>query len=285
MTRRERLLLLAPLGAIVIPFLIWPAIFGFVASFTSYAPGQAAPRLVGLANYAQVVRDPSFVASWVNIAVFVLISVPLELALGLCIAYLIREPFRGRGLVRMLFLIPWLVSPIANGVMWHFISSLQSGLLDFALSFLHVTMPSPFGVLALALPSTILTDVWLKTPLAIFLLLPGLEAIPGEQWEIATLEGASTFDRIREIVLPWLRPLLLTVALLLIGYGLGTFDSILILTGGGPGLATLTPALYSYEQAFQFNLWPTAATSAWLIAASVLLVGVVYLRLARARTE
>jgi ABC-type sugar transport system permease subunit len=282
LTRRERLLLLAPLALILLPFLIGPALFGLLASFTNYAPAELHVHAVGLANYADVLRDTSFISSWRNIIVFVLVSVLAELALGLGIAYLLREPFRGRALVRVLLLVPWLISPIANGVMWHFLLNLQWGILNFAASLLRLpTLPSPLGSTVLALPTTIVTDIWRKVPLASFLLLPGLLAIPSEQWEYATIEGASTFTRIRHIALPWLRPLLLTVGLLLVGDALGTYDSILVLTGGGPGSATYTPALYSYLQAFQYFSWSTGATSAWFIVAAVILFGLVYLRLVR----
>jgi ABC-type sugar transport system permease subunit len=275
-------MLLLPLALILVPFLIYPAIFGFFASFTNYAPGALHLRFVGLGNYTTALADHDFVASWRNVALFVLISVPAELAIGLALAYLLRESFRGRALLRVVLFIPWLVSPIANGVMWHFLLNLQWGIVDYGAAWLGLTMlPSPLGSTALALPTAIATDIWRNAPLATFLLLPGMLSIPSEQWEFATLEGASAFNRLYHIALPWLRPLLLTVALLLVGDALGTFDNILILTGGGPGSATFTPALYSYLQAFQYNLWTTGATSAWLIVACVLLAGLIYLRLIR----
>jgi len=179
-----------------------------------------------------VVNDHPFHVAFRNITLFSLVTVPAELVIGFVLAYLLREPFRGRGLVRAALLIPWLVSPMANGVMWHFLSNSERGLLNFCLAWLDLTaLPSPLGMKGWALPS--------------------------------------------------LRPLLLTVALLFTGDALGTFDSVLILTGGGPGSATLTPALYSYQQAFQNHLWPIGTTSAWLIVASVLLVGLVYVRSVR----
>lgn len=282
LARHERLILFVPLLLILVPFLIWPAVFGFFASFTNYAPGELHVRFTSLANYASVLEDNQFRVAWRNIIVFVLISVPAELAVGLVIAYLLREPFRGWGLVRVVLLIPWLVSPIANGVMWHFLLNLQTGLPNYWLAWFGLSeLPSPLGIAGLALPTTIATDIWRKAPLASFLILPGMLTIPSEQWEFATIEGASLFSRMRHIALPWLRPLLLTIALLLIGDALGTFDSILILTGGGPGSTTLTPALYSYQQAFQANIWPIAATSAWLIVADILLVGLAYMRSVR----
>jgi ABC-type sugar transport system permease subunit len=205
-----------------------------------------------------------------------------ELVIGFGLAYLLRRPFRGRGLLRVLLLAPWLVSPIANGVMWTYLFNSNTGLVNFWLALLRLPAPpSPLGLLSLALPTTIAVEVWRSAPLASFLLLPGLLAIPAEQWEQAAVEGAPLLLRLWHIALPPLRPLLLTVAMLLVGSSLGTFDTVLILTGGGPGTATLTPGLFSYQQAFQVNNWPIGATSAWLIVAAVVLIGLVYLRLGR----
>ncbi len=285
-TQRQRLLLLAPLALVVLPLLVWPAVFGFLASFTNYAPAQPHTHFVGLDNYMAAVGDRQMRIAFRNIALLTSISVPIELAVGFAIAYLLREPFAGRGLLRVVLLMPWLVSPIANGVMWHFLFNVNTGLLNFWLAWLGLPMQSsPLGLPSLALLATMVVEIWHKSPLASFLLLPGLLAVPSDQWEQATLEGIPTISQIRYIALPWLRPLILTVALLLIGDSLGAFDSVLILTGGGPGSATLTPGLYSYHRAFQVNEWPVGATSAWLIVAAVVIVGLVYLRLVRTEAQ
>ncbi len=282
LSRYERFLLLLPLFLVLAPFLLWPAISGLFYSFTDFAPGQSVVHWVGLENYAALAGDLAYRSSWQNIVIFVLVSVPLELLTGFVLAYLLRKPFRGRGFLRVLLLVPWLVSPIANGVMWHYLFNLQFGMLNYIRSWLRLSnFPSPLGLSQLALPTTIAVSIWHEAPFACFLLLPGLIGIPDADWEYATLEGASTFQRIRYIAFPLLRPLILVVGLLLTGEALGTFDSILILTGGGPGIATMTPGLYSYQQAFQNYNWPAGATSAWLIALAILLVGLVYLRLMR----
>jgi multiple sugar transport system permease protein len=238
----------------------------------------------GFANYAAVVQDPQFGAAIRNIVVFTAVAVPLELGLGFGIAYMLRRPIKGRALWRVLFLAPWLVSPIAGGVMWHFLFGSATGILDFALGWLGLPeVPSPIADLHLALPTAIAVEVWRVAPFVTFLLLPGLVSIPNERWEEATLAGASWIQQILRVAMPELRTLLLTVAMLLVGLSLGTFDTILIMTGGGPGTATLTPALYSYGRAFQTNDWPVGAASGWLIGAGVIAVGAVYLRLARER--
>jgi len=284
LTRRDRIVLFAPLAVLLGGWLVLPAVLGLVATFTTYSPFTTTVRLSGFANYTAIVQDPQFGAAIRNIAVFTAAAVPLELAVGFGIAYLLRRPIKGRALWRVLFLAPWLVSPIAGGVMWHFLFGGATGILDFAFGWLGLPeVASPVGDLRLALPTAIAVEIWRVAPFVTFLLLPGLVSIPNEQWEEATLAGASWIQQIRHVAIPELRTLLLTVAMLLVGLSFGAFDTILILTGGGPGTATLTPALYSYGRAFQTNDWPVGAASGWLVAAGVIAVGAIYLRLARER--
>ncbi len=278
LTRRHRLLFLAPLFLILIPFLFIPALLGLIASFTNYAPYQKTDlHAVGLANYAHILADPDFRTAIRNSALFTIVTVTLELSIGLLIAVALRRPFRGRSLVRLLLLLPWLISPIANGVMWHFLFNTENGLINFLPAVLGLPRPpSPLNS-GLALLAAMSIEIWHQTPLVSFLALPGLLTIPSAQWDQAALEGLSSFAQMRHIVLPRLRLLLLTIGLLLIGNALGTSESISILTGGGPGSETMTPGLYSYRQAFQAYDWTGGATAAWLITATLLIVGVGYL--------
>jgi len=285
LTIRDRIVLFAPLAVLLGGWLVLPAVLGLFATFTTYSPFTTAVRFSGFANYAAVVGDPQFGAAIRNIVIFTAVAVPLELAVGFGIAYLLRRPIKGRALWRVLLLAPWLVSPIAAGVMWHFLFGGATGILDFAFGWLgRPEVASPAGDPRLALLAAIAAEVWRVAPFVTFLLLPGLVSIPNERWEEATLAGASWIQQVLHVAIPELRTLLLTVAMLLVGLSFGAFDTILILTGGGPGTATLTPALYSYVRAFQTNDWPVGAASGWLIAGGVIAVGAVYLRLARERT-
>ncbi len=275
--QRQRLLLLAPLAFLFVP-LVSSAILGFLSSFTDYAPPQAQVHMVGFRNYAVALADDQNRRAQRNVGELVLFAVPAELAAGLGLAYALRAPFRGRIAIRVLLLVPWLVSPVALGVMWRFLLSPIVGFPNFLLSWMKAApQPSPLGLSGLALLVVILVDVWRKAPLAGFLLLPGLLAIPDDLWEQATLDAASTRSRLRHIVIPSLRGLLLTVALLLVGDSLGTFETVLTMTGGGPGSQTITPTLYSYQQAFIAHNWPVGVALAWLVASTVLLSGIVYL--------
>lgn len=282
LTRRQRLVLFAPLAFVLGLGLVGPAMLGLMATFTTYAPGHDAIHFSGVDNYAAVLRNREFASAARNIVVFTLLAVPLELIIGFGLAYVLRRPRRSRGLLRVLLLIPWLVSPIASGVMWHFLLGSAQGILQFGFAWFGAPdVPSPLAQHGLALLTTVAVEVWRVAPLVAFLLLPGLTAVSTEKWEHATTEGASWVAQIRHVVLPEIRGLLLAVTMLLVGGALGTFDAVLILTGGGPGTETTTPALFSYNSAFQMSNWPVGAASAWLIAAALLVVGVVYLRLAR----
>ena len=285
LTRRDRSLLFAPLAILLGGWLVIPALIGLGATLTTYSPLTTAVAFAGWKNYSDVLHDPQFGEAVRNVAIFALVAVPLELGLGFAIAYVLRRPIRGRSWWRGLLLLPWLVSPIAAGVMWHYLFSGATGIVNFVLGWLGLPeAASPIGDVRLALAATIVIEVWRMAPFVTFLLLPGLVAIPEERWEQATLAGASLFRRIVNIALPEVAPLMLSVGMLLTGLSLGAFDTILILTGGGPGTATLTPALYSYDRAFVTNDWPSGATSAWLIAAGVAIVGAAYIRLSGSRS-
>src|SRR5437773_5333971 len=136
MSGRDRIVLFTPLAILLTGWLVLPALLGLLATFTNYSPFTATVRFAGLANYATILSDPQFGAAARNIAVFTVVAVPLELVIGFGIAYLLRRPLRGRSLWRMLLLLPWLVSPIASGVMWHFLFGSATGVLDFVLGWL-----------------------------------------------------------------------------------------------------------------------------------------------------
>jgi multiple sugar transport system permease protein len=278
-------MLFAPLAVLLGGGLLLPAALGLGATFTNYSPFAGAVHFVGLRNYGSVTQDPQFAAAARNILLFTLAAVPLEIVVGFAIAYLLRRPLRGRAALRVLLLLPWLVSPIGSGVMWHYLLGPTVGMVDFLLGWLGLPeVASPLGDLRLALPAVVAVEVWRLAPFAAFLLLPGLLSIPQERWDDARLSGASGMQQILHVAVPSIRPLLVTVSMLLTGFALASFDAVLILTGGGPGTATLTPALYSYAGAFQTNDWPAAAASAWLIAGTVLAIGVLYIRLVRERS-
>jgi multiple sugar transport system permease protein len=196
---RGRFLLVLPLFLVLGPFLVWPVVSGLLASFTDYSPFQPRPRVVGIANFAFLISDGYFTATFRTVAEYTFVTVSCEIALGFGIALLLREPFRGRAALRVLLLVPWLIGPIANGVMWHFIFASDSGILGYVLGILgRPALPSPLGLRGLALPATMMAEVWQKTPLVSFLLYPGILSLPASLTDQAILEGASALQRTRD---------------------------------------------------------------------------------------
>ena len=281
LTTRQRLLLLAPLAVLVIPLVICPALLGLVASLTSFSPFRAGLRWQGLANYSRLLNDDLFRVALGNALLLTLSTVTLEVVLGVLLAYLLRKPFRGRGWIRFALLLPWLLSPAASGVMWLQLLDGRTGLMNFFPALIgHPNSPYLLRF-DTAFLIVIATEVWRKAPLVTFLVLPGVLAIPHEQWDVARLDGLSTRGTFRHVVLPATSVLLLTISLLLIGETLGASESISFLTGGGPGTRTLTIGLYSFNKAVDIQNWQQGATSAWFIAALIGLAGWGYLRLIR----
>ncbi|MEO8612437.1 MAG: sugar ABC transporter permease [Chloroflexota bacterium] len=282
LSRRQQWFFFAPFFLLVVLFMIWPALYGLFTSLTNYVPFQKiSVHFVGFSNYIRILSDRDFRRALGNILVFTFFAVSIELLLGVLAAYRLRKAFRGRSVIRFILLIPWLISPLANGIMWRFLLGLSHGISTYGAGMLHLyDFPSLLGQ-GLALPTMIAVDIWRKMPLVMFLVLPGLQFIAPAYWDLADLEGMSLWVRLRHIVFPQVRLLLLTIMLLLIGDTLATAESILMVTGGGPGSETMTPGLYSYNHAVNIHDWLGATTSAWLIAAIVLLAGSVYLAIVR----
>lgn len=281
LTRRQRWLLLIPFVALVVPFLICPALFGLAASLTTYTPFRPSVEWVGLKNLLGLVSGGLFQTALLNGLRFVPITVGAELIAGLLLALALRRPFRGRGLIRFTLLLPWLISPAASGVMWGQLLVASHGLVNFWPAQLGI--PNTRDIL---LPETVfallvLTEVWRKAPLVTFLALPALSAIPADRWDTARLDGLGWIGQTRHVALPAMRGLLLAVTLLLIGDAWGTSESVLFLTGGGPGTRTLLPGLYAFNMAVNARNWSNGAAAGWLMTAALLIIGLIYLRLAR----
>jgi ABC-type sugar transport system permease subunit len=278
-------LAVVPAALLLGGFLLLPMALGLAATFTSYDPFGTAVRLVGLANYRAVFADPSLRAAFGNALLLTALAVPIELSGGLTVALALRRPFPGRNLVRIGLLAPWLISPMAAGVLWHFLYNSQVGILGWATAWLRLPSASPLADLHWALPAVAAVEIWRMLPLAAFLFVPGVRAVPQDELDYATVLGCSAWTVLRAVMLPRLRVLLLTVLLLLIGTTLTALDSILVLTGGGPGSHTVTPALYSYSLLVDGHNWPQATAVAWLLLGLIMLVGVIYTAALRRQTR
>jgi len=211
------------------------------------------PEFAGLENYAYLFQDPDFRQALWNTLKFTVVSVSLETVLGLAIALIIHSNFRGRGLVRTAILIPWAIPTVVSAKMWQWmlndvygvinVLGVKLGLLSQKVAFL--ARPE------LLLPSIIAVDVWKTTPFMALLLLAGLQMIPEELYEAASIDGASRWQQFWSITLPLLTPALVVALIFRTLDALRVFDVVFVMSGVNP--ATRTLAVYNRQTLVDFQ--------------------------------
>jgi multiple sugar transport system permease protein len=235
---------------------------------------------IGLGNFADILNAPEFWSSlWITVK-FTLLVVTIVTVLGVAIALLLNQPFRGRGVVRTLILLPWAIPPVVNGLMWQWIYDSKIGALNGVLVALGILteyrgwLSDPTS----ALLALVFADVWNVLPLAVILLLAALQKIPGELYESARMDGAGPLQLFWYVTFPWLAQTLLVVLILQTLSAIRAFDVIYVLTAGGPGTATTTLTWLTYLTTFE-NL-DFGLGNAYALTVSVITLGfaLVYFR-------
>jgi len=227
---------------------------------------------VGLKNYGLVLQDENFWGSLGVSVYFTVGAVALQLLLGLCIALVVNESFRGRGLMRAAMLVPWAIPAIVSARMWGWMFSPAVGAFNALLNGLHIVTGSidMLGSPTWAMPALIIADVWKNTPFVALLLLAGLQVISAELYEAARVDGASIWQRFLHITLPLLRFRTLTA--------FQTFDLAVGLTNGGPGTRTELLSLHAYRVFFSYVNFGQGATLAVIIAVICVVIAALYAR-------
>jgi len=208
---------------------------------------------VGVSNFAEAARDPRFIDALCHTVLFALVSVPLELALGLALAVIMHSAVRGRAFVRVTALLPWTIPTVVAAIIWRFMFDAQAGVVAALLRGLGLTTASfDWFVHPLAAWVPIVAgDVWKTTPFVAILLLAGLQTIDPSLDEAAQMDGAGPVRRFATITLPLLRPALVVAAAFRMLDALRLFDLAYVLTGGGPGTATESLSLYAFVALMQ----------------------------------
>lgn len=244
-------LLIAPTLLVIAVVAIYPLLTTFWLSLhqRNLKVPWLGERFVWLQNYALLVSDDRFWGALAHTLFFTVVSVGLELILGLGIALAIHRAFIARGLVRTAILVPWSIPTVVAAVIWLFMIHPTSGIITEILR--AVGMTGPAAVL-LARPATawaavIATDVWKTTPFMALLLLAGLQTIPNDLYEAAAVDGLTAWRRFWTITLPLLKPTILVALIFRTLQAFMVFGHIYAMTGGGPGTATETLAFLAYQ--------------------------------------
>jgi multiple sugar transport system permease protein len=242
---------------------------------------------VGLRNFSAVFHDAVFSKALVNTALFTAGSILGQFVIGLALALFFHKNFPLSGVLRALFLLPWLIPLIVGSAAWRAILDQDSGILNTTLHNLGlIDTPIPWLTSPdVALLAVILVNIWLGIPFNLTLLYSGLQDIPDELYEAGALDGATGWKSFRYITWPNLRAVVSIVLMLGVIYTLKVIDIILGLTRGGPANATQTIATQSYQRSFvEFKFGEGAALSNILIVIS-LVFAIVYLRVTRRRVD
>ena len=261
------------LGAVT----LFPIIYVLCLSLQRWSLIGGTREFIGLGNYLRLAHDSRFWNALWNTAYFTAVSVTLELVLGLVIAVLLQRTFRGKGLMRAIVLIPWAVPTVVSARIWEWMYNADFGVFNFLLG----TKLNWLGSPAWAMHAAILMDAWKTVPFVAILLMAGLATIPGELIQAARVDGASSWMIFRRIVLPMLRPLILVVLIFRTIDAFRVFDSIYVLTGGGPANATETLSIYAYKILFQTLQFGYGSALSVMVFLGVALVTVLYARLLR----
>lgn len=237
---------------------------------------------VGLKNYFTALQDPVFWTSLRHTAIWIAITVPAQMLLGLVTALLLNQTFPWRGLARALVIIPWALPSVVIALMWVWIYDSNYGVLNDLLLRLDLIKTS---IPWLADPDTalyaiILTLTWQGFPFFAVMILAGLQSIPGSYYEAASIDGASPFRQFLHITLPGLSGVLMTATLLRVIWVANSIDVIFVMTGGGPGYSSYTLPLYAFVEA-RTGL-DYGYGSALAVCFTILLLGFVVLYLRRA---
>ncbi len=235
------------------------------------------PRFIGLDNYLRLAGDERFWNALGNTLYFVGVSVSLELALGLAFALAVQRPFRGRAALYGVILLPWAVPTAVSARMWEWMYNSEIGVLNYLLGAPVNWLGSP----AWALNAAILMDVWKSTPFVALLLVAGLQGIPRDLYRAAEVDGATRWTVLRRITLPLLAPVILVALIFRTIDAFRVFDSIYVLTGGGPANSTETLSIYAYKALFQSLEFGYGSTLAVSVFACVALAAGVYAILLR----
>lgn len=234
--------------AIFIPF-----INGIWTSMTDAKLYQATVNFIGLGNYIELFRDPSFLQSVLVTFKFSVLALLIQVPLGLAVAFLLDIPTRLQRVWRVILVIPLLVPPVVAGLMWKTMMHPTSGVLNWLLELVGIEGLTWLSSTKTALLSVVLIDTWIYMPFAALILLSGLQAVPVELLEAAKMDGATGFDLFLYLYLPWLSPYLLLVLMFRVADSLKVFDIIYQTSRGGPLNATRVLNIKAYEEAIRWS--------------------------------
>ena len=237
-----------------------------------------APKLIGLDNFLALLSDDRFLKALRNTFFYTVVSVPIGLAIALGLALALNTKVRGIAFIRTAYFLPVVTSTIAIALVWQWIYSADSGLLNQVLGIFGITSQKWLSDPTLAMPSIIAMSIWQGLGVNVIIFLAGLQAISSDLLDAASVDGAGSWARLRNVTLPLLTPsVFFTGVLSLIG-SFQVFDQIFVLSRPRPTDATITVVYFIYENGFKFFKMGYATAASWVLFLIVAVFTAIYFR-------
>ncbi len=270
--------LLSPALLILIVIVAFPTVYVFYMSTQQWLLSMPIREFVGLGNFIDLLKGPDFRSALRTTIIYVGAGTLLTATLGFVLAFLMSANLRGRNVMRTIIVLPLIVPPVVAGFSWKFLLSREVGLIGGwflpNLGFEGAMLADP----KLAMVSVLIADLWSKTPLMFLIFLAGLQAIPDELYEMATIDGARLGSLIRYIILPLLRPTIGLALVLRLIDAINVFDLIYVMTTGGPGTATQTLPLLGWKIGFNYFNFGLASALAVIMLILVVVPSTIIIR-------
>lgn len=240
-----------PALVVIAAVIVFPWVFTLWMSVNSWTLGQSVV-FAGLDNYTRLLVDMRFWESLWHTALYTLLAVVAPLILGTLAALIFDAQFPFRGLLRGVFVMPMMATPVAIALVWTMMFHPQLGVLNYLLSLVGIGPQEWIYNQNSVIPSLVLVETWQWTPLIMLIVLGGLAAVPREPYESAEIDGANAWQKFRYLTLPMIAPFLMIGVMIRSIDAVKSFDIIYAMTQGGPGTASETINIYLYNTAFSY---------------------------------
>jgi len=276
-------LLMLPLLIVMVAIIGWPLIDTVHLSFTDAKLVGTQGSFVGIDNYVKILSGSSFQRTLVTTFWFAVLSVSLEMVIGVLAALLLNQQFYGRSILRALMILPWALPTVVNATLWRLIYNPEYGALNALLMQFGLidAYRSWLGEPGTALASLIMADCWKNFPLVALIALAALQAVPRDITAASMVDGAGAWSRFRFVIMPYLAGPLMVALVLRTIEAFKVFDIIWVMTRGGPANSTRTLSILVYQEAFSFQRAGSGASLALIVTLLVTVLAVAYAALIR----
>jgi multiple sugar transport system permease protein len=272
---------LSPTLLVLSAFVFFPVVFSFYLSFHTWNMFSSSATFVGLGNYSAIVKNPEFWSVLKNTAYYTLGTVPLNMVISLGIAFFLNKKLAGKKFLRTAFFAPVIMSSVAAAVIWRWVYEPSFGLLNYVLSWFGIPAVNWLNNPTSAMFALIAMGVWKSFGFNMVLFSAGLQGIPDHYYEAAQIDGAGKLRQFWNITIPLLSPTTFFVLIMSVIGSFQVFDTVYVLTSGGPLGSTKVLVFYLYEQAFKFFDMGYASAVAYLLFAVVFILTMLQMKYLR----